>query len=382
MRLQLYDQHNLAELDWETVEDGSFARKYHMPFLLNGTKFYISNVDTQLMLLQVDSLLLPVTVNHKEYENSYVVSPFTHYISYAKKELEALNKKWLSLPLQPVLTGLGYYLRACKINRVVIVNNWLVSTNLYPNLSEEQIEAITSFLVERFPDHAILFRSVNDFYPSGLVDCFLQQNYLPIPSRQVYFFDPRQETLLNSKTRWILKRDRKLLFKSGYRWVNGKRLSEEALQRLVELYELLYLDKYSIHNPQFQLSFLIHAMKQGFLHIYALEKEEEIDGVVGFFIQNGVMTTPFFGYDIHKPQKIGLYRMLSSLLVEKARERQLVLHESSGAASFKRGRGAFGSLEYTMAYVQHLPRSRRQAWQGLSRILQKIAVPILKKYKL
>ncbi len=382
MRLQLYDRSSLKELDWEMVDDGGFARGYHSPILLNGTKSYIANVDTQVMLLQVDSLLLPVTVNEEEYGNSYVVSPYTHYVTYAKKELDALNKKGLSLLLQPVLSGLGYYLRACQVNRVVMVNNWLVSTNLYPNLTVDQIEAITSFLVERFPDHAILFRSVNDYEPVGLVDRFLQQGYLAVPSRQVYFFDPKRASSLNSKTRWILKRDRTLLFQSGYRCLEGREVPEQVLPRLVELYELLYLEKYSIHNPQFQLSFLTHAMNEGFLHVYALQKEDRIDGVIGFFIQNGVMTTPFFGYDIHQPQKIGLYRMLSSLLLEKARERELLMHQSSGAASFKRCRGAFGSLEYTMAFVDHLPRSRQRAWQGLSAILQKMAVPILKKYKL
>ncbi|SFJ66039.1 GNAT family N-acetyltransferase [Thermoflavimicrobium dichotomicum] len=380
--LRLFDKENLTNLNWKEIENGTFAQRYHTPFLQKGTQTFIANVQTELMLLQVDSLLLPLTVNQKEYENSYVVSPYTHYVTYAKKELAALKKYWLSLLLHPLLSGLDYYLRACQINRVVIVNNWLVSTNLHPAFTTQQVECITSFLTKRFPDHAILFRSVNEFSPAGQVNIFLENHYIPIPSRQVYFYDPAQESTLNSKTRWLLKRDKKLFEQSGYQVVEAAKIPEQALPRLIELYNLLYLKKYSIYNPQFQLSFLTHAIEQKFLHVYALQKDKQIDGVIGYFIQDQTMTTPFFGYDIHLRQQIGLYRMLSSLLVQKAHEHQLLLHQSSGAASFKRCRGACAALEYTMAYVDHLPKFRRQAWHGLSSILQKLAVPIIQKYKL
>jgi len=43
----------------------------------------------------------------------------------------------------------------------VMVNNWLLSTNLYPPSSNETLEAISRFLIERFPKHAIVYRSVN-----------------------------------------------------------------------------------------------------------------------------------------------------------------------------------------------------------------------------
>ncbi|RAL26223.1 GNAT family N-acetyltransferase [Thermoflavimicrobium daqui] len=380
--LYLFDKDSLSKLNWNEIEQGTFLQNYFTPFMQKGTKTFINNVQTELQLLQVGSLVLPITINQKEYENSYVVSPYTHYISYAKEELRNLKKYWLSLLLQPPLSGLDYYLRACHFNQVVIVNNWLVSTNLYPTLTTQQVESITSFLTTKFPNHAILFRSVNEHYPNGQVEIFLNHHYLAIPSRQVYFYDPAQQSNLNSKTRWLLNRDKKLLEQSDYRVIEATEIPEKNLPRLIELYNLLYLKKYSLYNPQFQLSYLIHAIQEKFLHVYALQKNEQIDGMIGFFIQNQSMTTPFFGYDIHLSQKLGLYRMLSSLLVQKAHEHQLLLHQSSGAASFKRCRGAYPALEYTMAYVEHLPKFQQQAWRGLSRILQKLAVPLLRKYKL
>jgi hypothetical protein len=65
--------------------------------------------------------------------------------------------------------------------------------------------------------------------------------YIPVPSRQVYFYHPAEEHRLNSKTRWILKRDDQFLDRSGYQVTD--QLSEEDLPRLVELYNMLYLHK-------------------------------------------------------------------------------------------------------------------------------------------
>lgn len=94
------------------------------------------------------------------------------------------------------------------------------------------------------------------------------------------------------------------------------------------------------------------------------------------------MTTPLFGYDTSLPQQLGLYRMLSARLIEIACERRVLLHESSGAAQFKRNRGAEAEIEYTAVQVGHLPLRRRLPWTALADLLTKIGVPLLRKYKL
>jgi hypothetical protein len=39
------------------------------------------------------------------------------------------------------------------------------------------------------------------------------------------------------------------------------------------------------------------ALERQLLTLWALVREGCIDGVVGYFVRNGVMTQPFFGYD-------------------------------------------------------------------------------------
>ena len=62
---------------------------------------------------------------------------------------------------------MGNWLRRTNINKVIVVNNWMLSTNLYHSINEQQIEQITKVLVEKFPEHTILFRSLNNkLYPA------------------------------------------------------------------------------------------------------------------------------------------------------------------------------------------------------------------------
>ncbi|HEY9599812.1 MAG TPA: GNAT family N-acetyltransferase, partial [Cyanophyceae cyanobacterium] len=82
------------------------------------------------------------------------------------------------------------------------------------------------------------------------------------------------------------------------------------------------------------------------------------------------------------PQEIGLYRMLSAQLTLEATKRGFILHQSSGAASFKRFRGFVGTIEYSAVFYQHLPFWRQLVWRLLGLLVNKIAVPLMQKYKL
>lgn len=104
--------------------------------------------------------------------------------------------------------------------------------------------------------------------------------------------------------------------------------------------------------------------------------------MLGFFCRDGVMTTPLFGYDTALPQELGLYRMLSAALLKLARENGHLLHESSGAAQFKRNRGARADIEYSAVFCAHLPRGTQLAWRSLAGLLTRVGIPVMRKYKL
>lgn len=381
--IRLFDAENIDELGCGETEDGRYARSYLLPLLKYGSSHFIANVQTTCMALVIDEhIVLPVTLNQEEYSNSYVCSPYAHYVTYAQEELILLKQRWLRQMFSWLIRAFGVLCRACQINHAVHVNNWLLSTNLYPHLTSEQIKAIIDFLRARFPQHTIIFRSVNRYSNASLVDALRQAGCALIPSRQVYFVHPADPSSLRAKARWLLKRDFSLLARQGYTIVTADELTDEDLPRLVTLYNELYLEKYSTNNPMFTAEFLKLALTQKTLFLVALKKDGCLDAVLGYFCRNGVMTTPVFGYDTTLPKETGLYRMLSAVLFDIARQNKHLLHSSSGAAEFKRNRGAVASIEYSAVYHKHLSWRRRVCWFVLGSLLEKIGVPLLKKYKL
>ncbi len=377
--IKIYDKSNIDTMKWPDTEDGIYAKKYLIPLIKNGPEKYIKNIKTKLMVLQIDNIVLPVTINSEDYNNSYVCSPYTHYISYAIEELWNVNNLFFRKILVIFLKIFGIFLKIGKINNVVIVNNWLLSTNLYPNLSKEQIAQITLFIKNRFKNHAILFRSVNNYTYPKLYRFLKESSYSNIPSRQIYFLDKK---LIEGKVKNTLSKDKKLLKNNITKITNNDSIKIEDIKRIKSLYDMLYLKKYSFLNPQFTEDFIELALRENLFFINAFYSNENLDAVYGYFIRDKVMTTPIFGYDTNYLLSKGLYRILSFKLIQDSISKNLTLNQSSGAASFKLNRGAKSSIEYTMVYSKHLKISRHIVWNILHFFSNVVAVPILKFYKL
>lgn len=380
--VSLYDKSNVNEVPWESMRDGEYARNYLSACMEAQSDYYVKNVRTQFYAITVDDLVMPVTVNDTEYGNSYVCSPYTHYITYAREELRMLKKPMWEALLAQALSMLGWMMKTSRINQIAFINNWLLSTNLYHDLTEEQVQRITRFCESRFPRHLIAFRSVSSALHPAMYQGLKDAGYVMVPSRYVYLFQPDWPAQGGWRVRNTLKRDRQMLEKSGYRIVTHEDIPEEQIERILDLYNALYLDKYSQQNPQFTFDFIKLALHKRTLTLIGLEKEGILDGILGYFQRNGVMTTPLFGYDVTLPKETGLYRMLSSLLVQESEKQGLLLHQSAGVGAFKADRGAMGEVEYTAVWAGHLPLYRRGMWKVLSALLEQVGVPIVQKYRL
>jgi len=372
----IYDDNNLTQIQWPSA----YERDYIVPFMQAPTRQFISNVDTKVYLLKTKHHVFPVTVNHAEYENSYVCSPYTACISYAKEELHKLKQRFLEIPLFVLISLLDSVLKMTRINQVVHVNNWLLSTNLYPDWSGDDIQTITKLLLEKFPQHVIIFRSLNRYTNDKLYPHFTEAGYHLIASRQLYIFNGKTgDYLTKQNTRWDLK----LLDKSPYQIISHDDLSEADFPRIVTLYKLLYLDKYSYFNPQFTEQYIRLCHQKKLLTMYGLRSPSgTLDGIVGYFCRNQVMTVPLVGYDTALPQKMGLYRMLMALALRDAHRTGQILNLSSGASHFKILRGGRAYIEHSAVYYQHLPLYRKLPWGLLKTLLNQIGVPIMRKYRL
>jgi hypothetical protein len=177
--------------------------------------------------------------------------------------------------------------------------------------------------------------------------------------------------------------DAQLLNRNEYTIVQGERLKEVEYLRLEHLYALLYLHKYSPLNPQFSAAWMQHGQRAGWLRLVALRSADgQLDGVVGFFSNQEILSAPVVGYATNLSPRVGLYRLLTQLCLQEAIKRQCLLNFSSGAAHFKRLRGGQAAIEYTLVYVRHLPSRQRHAWQILHALLHSLGIPIMRRCKL
>ena len=210
--MRLFTAHDYKHIPWPKTTDGQYAKLYWTPLLKNGVQQYINNIDAEIYILVTDTTVLPVTVGSSNLNDSYVNSAYSHFISYSKDELRHLPSLLIIILLRTLLTILQILFRFGRVNRVIYVNNWFLSTNLYPQINDDCIANIAHFLSKRFPDHSIIFRSLNHRSHKHITDSLQQSDFLPVISRQVYHFTPALLNQPNSNR----KKDDKLLTQSGF----------------------------------------------------------------------------------------------------------------------------------------------------------------------
>ena len=386
MGVNYFDHENLSELNFADDADGKYARRVLLPLIEQGTRSFFNNVDCQVAVLEVDGLLLPISITSKDatVKNAFVCSPTTHYIDYCKREVDVeFSQQRIIGGILKVIIGCfsGLFVRP-SFEQVVMVNNWLLSTNLYPPLSRDTLRAIGAFLVERFPSHAIVYRSVNPVLNGTVLESLEQVGFKKVISRQVYLLNVCDS---ERPIKRAIKIDRKLQRASGqFVWEELSTAEASEVVRIKQLYDSLYLDKYSEFNPQFTEAFFRKAIEQAWLQVSVLRRGHggEIVAVVGYFNRSGIMTTPLIGYDREIPQSVGLYRLITLRIIDQAVANENFLHMSSGAAHFKRLRGAEPCFECNMVLTSHLKWSQRMPWIALAWLTRWVAGPVFRWFKL
>ena len=341
----------------------------------------ISNLTTEIGQVSCGTLSFPLTVSAGT-PTCYLCCPSAAYIDYALDELRHLSAQPV---LKAVLAGLihsaGPLLRASGLDRQVQPNNWLLATNILPDLDATHIAEMTQHLVAQWPKHAVVWRSLNNVVHGDLLARFRSNGYLALPSRQIYLFDARHNDL---PVRRDEARDRRLLARTDYRLVDGgEDFTPADFDRMAWLYQKLYLDKYTWLNPRYTALFLARAHGEGWLRVHGLRNGDGVlDGVIALFQQAGTVTAPIVGYDTTLPTDLGLYRRLMSIAMTHARDNRLLYNMSAGAGAFKRHRGGVPAIEYSVVYNRHLSLPARLAGGCVRGLLTGIGIPLLKGLEL
>ncbi len=341
---------------------------------------FIANVRTHVDAVRAGGVRLPVTINDDEPDQAWICSPYTTYCRYALEEVDRFGHPLLSAPLRLLIHGAGALLRRSRIDRAVTLNHWLVSTNSYPCLHDVDLDQALDEAKNRWPDHALWFRSLNTVHHADWLHALTRRGGVLLPSRQVYLFDDVPALAQRHRD---LKRDLALLRNGDGLTCIPLEDNDADHERAAELYHELYIRKYSPLNPQYRSDLLRAWSRAGLLHLLGLRDERGmLQGVVGMLRMGNLLTSPIVGYSTAQPQKLGLYRRLAACVLHEAAEHGDLVNLSAGVAHFKRQRGGRPAIEYSVALIDHLPSARRHASRALGGVLRGVGVPLMRSFRL
>ncbi|WP_345817745.1 GNAT family N-acetyltransferase (plasmid) [Paraburkholderia sp. PREW-6R] len=344
------------------------------------TQHYVRNIDACVQSVSFGGLPFPATINNTGSENAWVCSPLTTYSRYAVDETRRLIPRPLAWPLCGFIRAVDRRLRDVGLDHAVSVNNWLLSTNLYPSAEDLDFSAMREALKSRWPHHAIWFRSLNYVQHADWLHALEHAGFELIPTRQVYLFHDIDRCAANHQN---LRRDLKLLDTTPLHRVAGHTFTDLDFAESERLYGLLYLDKYSRLNPQYTAAFVKAWQHSGLLDLTGFRDDTgRLRAVIGLFAQGRLVSAPFVGYDTSAPASEGLYRLLMAHVLSATRERTGMLNLSAGAAHFKRLRGGEPAIEYSAVLSGHLPQALQRALRHLRFLTHHIGVPIMRRFQL
>ena len=368
--LTLYDENDFHSIQFENEHES-----HHLVRELMGNKSFdfVSNVNTKIIAMGYENDIWPLTINHKEYRNALICSPYTTYVIYPLDEFKRFTKVWIKVAVLLNAAIMFVLCRLTRFNQVVQVNNNLNSLIKHPKKFIQLISEITKKIIQKYPKHAVTFFRVNDALDNDLLNALKEYGYLVFPDRSAHVFLTKNGVMQRSHT----KRDMSLLRKTSYEIVPHDALTIQDAERIAELYQSLFIEKHSRCNPQYTVYYFQQAIQNHWHHYTALRNTEgRIDAFISWFDKENVMTCGPLGYDSGVDRKMGLYRKLVAICLQRADQNEIIFNMGGGSDEFKSNRGSTQTLEYTAVYCKHLPFYRQISWKivnyALNKLLRKI----------
>ena len=362
--MKLYYKQNIADL---IVNDQK--SKLLQMLVENGLGLFIDNCNAQIVILEYENNYLPLIIAGNYKNQTYLTSLIASYIDYPK---HILRNRILNI----LFSFLNKILVWSSIDKVVYINHWLISTNIHQDLSAEQIDEITKFIKQNFPDYAICFRNISKETNELLYNSLNQNKYRFLINRVSYYINKNNFAKVYKKQ--ALKKDLSLYKKSEYKI--SATIADSRLQ--TQVYTDLYINKYTSLNPQYNENFFDLLTQNGFENYTLLNKQNKIVGFFVPFVINDTVSVPWFGYNTSVIQKEGLYRLLMLNIIEYAKNNNLNLNLSSGVGEFKQRRGAKPYWEYLAIDYSHLNIFRKLLYFSLIEITNKISFPLAKWFNI
>lgn len=329
----------------------------------------LKNADFALKEVLINQQKIPILVPEK-YNNCWTTSLMTSIGPMMRDEIKRANLGIFGLILEIASFILEKIGRILKIDDAIFPYNFAFTTQLYEKGQIDFILDNKQKLQNKFNDKAIILRGINQF--NFDIKKLKEQNIKFLPSR-IIFYSENQSEIIASRD---FKRDIKAFKKANLKYRRFKNnIDDESLNKILTHYEALYIEKYSIYNPQFTNEYIKELMKYG-LEFETLEDDSGIIGFATIFERNSVICSPLLGYDLG--HKLPIYRFLMSLCVNEAINNKKALNHSSGAANFKQNRGLKPYFEYMIIVDDHLPFLRRAYYSFISALFKNSSSYLMK----
>lgn len=363
-KIKLYDKTNMFEL-----RSLDMVPKYLKNIIEKEIKIFIDNCNAKFYILKYENYYLPIVVAENDKNQTYLVSLISSYIEYPK---HILKNCFINI----IFNFFSKIMDDSSIDKVVYVNHWLISTNIHYDLSAEQINEVTKFIKQKFPDYAICFRNIAKETNEILYNALNQNKYRFLINRTSYYIDNNSFKEVYKKQ--SIKTDLSLCKKRDYQIADNV----VDIAKQVQLYNDLYINKYTCLNPQYNEKFFDMLKDNNFENYTLLNKQDEIVGFYIPFVLNNTVSVPWFGYDTSVMQNEGLYRLLMLNIIEYAKNNNLNLNLSSGVGEYKQRRGAKQYWEYLAIDYSHLNIFRKFIFSSLIFITNKISFPLAKLFNI
>lgn len=317
---------------------------------------YINNIDFHIDIIDNHELMI---VNDSNYDLSYISSLGNHYTVYPLDELFLFSKKEQYF-YRMFFFCLKKYFQYLKLNKFIYINNQGLSTNLFNNndfIKKETLDKI----IKKYPDYLIIQRSFNDVFYKEKKQYIEDLGFSSLISRKFWYV--KKENMLNCFKKRDVKNDKKLFesyLLNGHTIMNNDYFlslenDNQIWCEIENLYNSLYLDKYSANNPAFTKDWFYYTCKNNIINYSGIFEKNKLKGIIGVYKNNDISTVPVLGYNINE----NYYRVLSYLILISINDLDTHYHCSSGAGLFKKTRGAVTDYEYQMVYHKHLKKSNQ-----------------------
>jgi len=354
--MRLYDSSTFHELLHACPQHPTV--QFFAPLMQHGVQHYIKNAVTSLYLLEYRGMLLPLTVNEDEYENSYIVS--NYYPISSRCERYAHHPTLRNRALYGMTYIAGWGLKALQVNRSIVINNWLLASLPCSELSAADMQKITGFLSEHFPLHWLIVRSVKE----DDLPALQESQYITFKVRDFFCYDPLKKDQLSPRARYHRKKDRAL--QTRYQVLKQCPWTPQDYHDCLKLYQQVYIQKHTKYSPEYTAEFLQHAVATGIMEFTILQQEGKTVGFYTSWVYENHMHVPLLGYDLQHPDAQHIYHLIMTLTLEEAEQKGTWLNSGEGGTMTKQLRGLQSVAEYAAIYGHHLPWMRRSIWHVAS----------------